>query len=95
MPSPVPFFADPNLGAGMEKIVPRFLYWKFFFRCICMAGVFGSAPGDANVTEARINVGLPHDGQNFFELSLHILEKRNQIKPRLNCNKIFTYLKQA
>lgn len=32
-PSPGPVFADPGLGAGIEYIVPRVLYWKFFLRC--------------------------------------------------------------
>lgn len=73
-PSPGPVFADPALGAGIEYFVPLTLYWKFVFRWTCIAGASGDASGDATVTDARISVGLPQDGQNCFELSLQILD---------------------
>lgn len=37
-------------------------------------GAFADASGAATVTDARSKVGFPHEGQNFFELSLHILK---------------------
>ena len=38
-----------------------------------MTGASDAAVGEERVTEALKRVGFPHDGQNFFELSLHIL----------------------
>lgn len=38
-----------------------------------MTGASAEAFGAAIVTDARRSVGLPHEGQNFFELSLQIL----------------------
>lgn len=72
-PSPGPRFAEPGLGAGIEYFVPRVLNWKFFLRCTCIAGALTSASGEAIVTDALSSVGFPHEGQNFFELSLQIL----------------------
>lgn len=69
----MPCFAEPGLGAGIEYFVPRSLYWKLGLRWICMAGASEEAFGDAIVTEARISDGFPHEGQNCFEASLHIL----------------------
>ena len=53
--------------------MPRVLYWKFFLRCTCRAGVLGPAVGEEIVTEARSSEGFPQDGQNLRELSLQIL----------------------
>ena len=74
-PVPGPVFADPALGEGIEYLVPRVLYWKLGFRCTFIMGAFVGASGAATVTDARSNVGFPHEGQNFFELSLHILNE--------------------
>ena len=38
-----------------------------------MTGASDAAVGDERVTDARRRVGLPQEGQNFFELSLQIL----------------------
>ena len=38
-----------------------------------MTGALAAAPGAETVMDARRSVGFPHDGQNFFELSLQIL----------------------
>lgn len=76
-PSPVPVFADPALGAGIENLVPRVLNWKFFFKCTCKAGVDELAVGDEIVTEARMRVGFPQDGQNFRDASLQILGRHD------------------
>jgi hypothetical protein len=38
-----------------------------------MVGASEDAEGDDMVTDARSRVGLPQDGQNFFDASLHIL----------------------
>jgi len=73
-PVPGPVFADPALGEGIEYLVPRVLYWKLGLRWTCITGAFADASGAATVTDARSKVGFPHEGQNFFELSLHILK---------------------
>ena len=65
--------AEPDFGAGMEYIVPRFLYWKFFFKWTWSAGADEFALGDETVTDARSSVGFPQEGQNLRELSLQIL----------------------
>jgi len=43
-----------------------------------MAGALGDAVGVAIVTDARRRVGFPHEGQNFFEASLHILRENKK-----------------
>ena len=72
-PSPVPVFAEPGFGAGIEYFVPRVLNWKFCLRCTCNVGVDVVALGEDRVTDARRSVGFPHDGQNFRDESLQIL----------------------
>lgn len=62
----------------MEYLVPRVRYWKFGLRWTCIAGVESVAVGEEIVTDARSKVGLPHDGQNFLVLSLHILYGTDQ-----------------
>lgn len=67
----------PGLGAGMAYFVPLVLNWKFFLRWTCSTGVDAVADGDDRVTEARIRVGFPHDGQNLRDASLQILREVN------------------
>lgn len=40
-----------------------------------MTGASAAAFGEESVTDALNSVGFPHEGQNCFELSLHILMK--------------------
>lgn len=41
--------------------------------------MFEPAVGEEMVTEARKSVGFPHEGQNFFEESLQILQQLVQV----------------
>ena len=43
-----------------------------------MAGASEEAEGDDIVTDARRSVGLPHEGQNFFDASLQILHRNER-----------------
>lgn len=59
-----------------------------------MTGASADALGADTVTEALISVGFPHDGQNFFELSLHNLKIPGQNGRRKHITE-GSYLKQA
>lgn len=69
----LPRLEELGFGAGMEYMVPRLWYWKFFFRWIWTVGGEVSLGEDVVVMDVRRRVGLPHDGQNFLEGSLQIL----------------------
>ena len=73
IPVPLPVFAVPGFGIGMEYFVPRVRYWKFDLRCIFTVGAPPGVVGAVVEMVVRSNEALPHEGQNFLEESLHIL----------------------
>ena len=57
-----------------------------------MIGASAAASGEESVTDALNSVGFPHEGQNCFELSLHILVEVNSA---FKTQKAHAHLKQA